>query len=120
LPNLSHGDFGLLQDNDVIIFISNSGNTRENVETLKYIKNVLRKKITTISIVANNDSEMQKHSNFTYILSPIYEADMINMTPSTSSLLFMALLDGIAIYSKKDITKEEFQHCHPAGSIGKL
>jgi D-arabinose 5-phosphate isomerase GutQ/beta-phosphoglucomutase-like phosphatase (HAD superfamily) len=120
LPNLSHGDFGLLQDNDVIIFISNSGNTRENVETLKYIKNVLRKKITTISIVANNDSEMQKYSNFTYILNPIYEADTINMTPSTSSLLFMALLDGIAIYSKKDITKEEFQHCHPAGSIGKL
>lgn len=119
LPNLSHGDFGLLQDNDVIIFISNSGNTKENVETLKYIDSVLNKKITTISIVANKNSEMEKYSNFTYILENICEADYINMTPSTSSLIFMALLDGIAIYSKKDITKEEFQHCHPSGSIGK-
>lgn len=120
LPNLSHGDFGLLKENDIILFISNSGNTKENVDTIKYIKNILNKKITIISIVANEDSKMQKYSDFTYILDSIHEADNINMTPSTSSLIFMALLDGIGIYSKKDITQQEFQHYHPGGSIGKM
>ena len=41
------------------------------------------------------------------------------MTPSTSSLIFMALLDGIAINVKKNITKEDFQLVHPGGSLGK-
>ena len=41
------------------------------------------------------------------------------MTPSTSSLIFMALLDGIAINLKKDISKDEFKMVHPAGSLGK-
>ena len=119
LPNLPHGDFGIFNDNDILILISNSGNTEENVYILKYIKDYLKKKITTISIVANTKSEMQKYSTFTYILNPILEADYINMTPSTSSLLFMALLDGIAINLKKNITKEEFKLAHPGGSLGK-
>ena len=62
---------------------------------------------------------MKELSNFTFILKEIREADNINMTPSTSSLLFMALLDGIAINLKKDITKEEFKLAHPGGSLGK-
>jgi D-arabinose 5-phosphate isomerase GutQ/beta-phosphoglucomutase-like phosphatase (HAD superfamily) len=119
LPNLPHGDFGIFNDNDILILISNSGNTEENVYILKYIKDYLKKKITTISIVANTKSEMEKYSTFTYVLNPILEADRINMTPSTSSLVFMALLDGIAINLKKDITKEEFKLAHPGGSLGK-
>jgi arabinose-5-phosphate isomerase len=119
LPNLPHGDFGIFNDNDILILISNSGNTEENVYILKYIKDYLKKKITTISIVANKKSEMQKYSTFTYVLNSILEADNINMTPSTSSLVFMALLDGIAINLKKNITKEEFKLAHPGGSLGK-
>ena len=119
LPNLMHGDLGILNDNDIILFISNSGNTEECVNVIKYIKTNLNKKITTISIVANKNSEMEKQSHFTYVLNNIEEADLINMTPSSSSILFMSLLDLIAIYSKKDITKEEFQRNHPSGSIGK-
>ena len=119
LPNLPHGDFGIFNDNDILILISNSGNTDENIYILNYINNVLKKKINTISIVANENSKMKELSNFTFILKEIREADNINMTPSTSSLLFMALLDGIAINLKKDITKEEFKLAHPGGSLGK-
>lgn len=119
LPNLPHGDFGLFRDNDLFILISNSGNTEEIIYILQYLKKNLKKKITTISIVANINSEMEKWSDFTYILNPINEADQINMTPSTSSLIFMALLDAIAINIKKNITKEEFQIAHPKGSLGK-
>jgi arabinose-5-phosphate isomerase len=74
----------------------------------------------TISIVANKNSLMEKYSHITFIMDNIKEADLINMAPSTSNILFMALLDGIAINLKKNITKEEFQLCHPGGNLGKL
>ena len=119
LPNLPHGDFGIFNANDILILISNSGNTEEIIYILKYIKYDLKKNINTISIVANKNSEMEKLSNFTYILDDINESDNINMTPSTSSLIFMALLDGIAINLKKNITKDDFKLSHPGGSLGK-
>ena len=119
LPNLPHGDFGIFKDNDIFIIISNSGNTEEIIYILNYIKNKLNKKIITIAIVANMNCEIKKLCTFTYCLENIIEADEINMTPSTSSLIFMALLDGIAINVKKNITKNEFKLVHPAGSLGK-
>jgi HAD superfamily hydrolase (TIGR01509 family) len=119
LPNLPHGDFGMFRDNDILILISNSGNTEEIIYILKYLKNNLNKKINTISIVANKNSMMEELSDFTYVLNNITEGDSINMTPSTSSLIFMALLDGIAINIKKNISKDEFKMVHPSGSLGK-
>jgi len=120
LPNLPHGDFGIFKEDDVIILISNSGNTDEIIYILKYLKeHSANFKITTISIVANKDSKMEKYSDYTFILNNIKESDIINMTPSTSSLIFMSILDGIAINIRNDISKEEFKLYHPAGSLGK-
>lgn len=119
LPNLPHGDFGILKHNDIILFISNSGNTDEIVYILKYLKNSFHKKVFTICIVANENSQMQENADFCYVLDPIQESDEIGMTPSVSSALFMMVLDMIAIYVRKDITKNEFQMNHPSGSLGK-
>ena len=120
LPNLPHGDFGIFRDNDVIILISNSGNTDEIIYILKYLKTHKDTfKITTISIVANKDSKMEEYSDYTFVLNNIKEADVINMTPSTSSLIFMSILDGIAINIRNDISKDEFKLYHPAGALGK-
>lgn len=119
LPNLPHGDFGIFREHDVMILISNSGNTDEIVNILKYLKQRGDKfKITTISIVANKESKMELYSDYTFVLDNIKEADVINMTPSTSSLIFMSVLDGIAINMRHDISKEEFKLYHPAGSLG--
>lgn len=118
LPNLPHGDFGLFRDGDILILISNSGNTEEVVYILKYINSHLGKKITTISIVANKNSEMEKLSTYSFVLKNITESDKINMTPSMSSLIFMTLLDSIGIALKSDIKKEQFKLVHPAGSLG--
>jgi len=120
LPNLPHGDFGIFREHDVIILISNSGNTDEIIYILKYLKehkDIF--KITTISIVANKDSKMEEYSDYTFVLNNIKEADVINMTPSTSSLIFMSILDGIAINIRNDISKDEFKLYHPAGALGK-
>ena len=120
LPNLPHGDFGIFREHDVIILISNSGNTDEIIYILKYLKTHANKfNITTISIVANKDSKMEEYSDYTFVLNNIKEADVINMTPSTSSLIFMSILDGIAINIRNDISKDEFKLYHPAGALGK-
>lgn len=119
LPNLPHGDFGIFRNGDILILISNGGNTEEIIYILKYIKNNLGKKITTISIVANKDSKMAKLSDYSFVLKNIREADNINMTPSTSSIIFMGLLDAIGIALQDNITKDEFKLVHPAGSLGK-
>lgn len=119
LPNLPHGDFGQFRDKDVLILISNSGNTDEIVNILNYLNTNFNKKIITISIVANKESIMEKLSDYSYILDNIKEADTINMAPSTSNIIFMALLDGIGINLKKKITKNEFKMYHPHGSLGK-
>ena len=120
LPNLPHGDFGIFREHDVIILISNSGNTDEIIYILKYLKTHGNKfNITTISIVANKDSKMEEYSDYTFVLNNIKEADVINMTPSTSSLIFMSILDGIAINIRNDICKDEFKLYHPAGALGK-
>jgi D-arabinose 5-phosphate isomerase GutQ/beta-phosphoglucomutase-like phosphatase (HAD superfamily) len=120
LPNLPHGDFGIFREHDVIILISNSGNSDEIIYILKYLKAHGDKfKITTISIVANKDSKMEEYSDYTFVLNNIKEADVINMTPSTSSLIFMSVLDGIAINIRNDISKDEFKLYHPAGALGK-
>ncbi len=119
LPNLPHGDFGIFREHDVMILISNSGNTDEIVYILKYLKeNKDKFKITTISIVANKYSNMELYSDYTYVLNNIKEADVINMTPSTSSLIFMSILDGIAINMRNDISKDEFKLYHPSGALG--
>ena len=119
LPNLPHGDFGIFRENDILIIISNSGDTEEILYILKYLKQNFNKKVKTISIVANQNPKLEEFSDFTYKLNPIKEADEINMTPSTSSMIFMTLLDSIGIYLKNNITKEEFKMCHPSGSLGK-
>ena len=119
LPNLPHGDFGIFRENDTLIIISNSGDTEEILYILKYLKQNFNKNVKTISIVANGTPKLEEFSDFTYKLNPIKEADNINMTPSTSSMIFMTLLDSIGIYLKNDITKEEFKICHPSGSLGK-
>lgn len=119
LPNLPHGDFGMLKDGDIMIVISNNGNTDEILYILKYIKYSLPKKITIIGIIANTGSEMEAYCDYSFILNNIKESDNINMAPSTSSMIFMCLLDSIGIYMRNDITKEEFKNNHPAGSLGK-
>ena len=120
LPDLFHGDFGIIKENDVIIYISNSGNTNELINCAKYIKDKF--KVLQIALTIKNVSDVSKYVNFTYSISePIYEIDNINMVPSMSSVIFMMFLDmmGIYIAEQKNITVEKFQLYHPGGDLGK-
>jgi D-arabinose 5-phosphate isomerase GutQ/beta-phosphoglucomutase-like phosphatase (HAD superfamily) len=122
IPDLFHGDFGILRDNDIIIYISNSGNTDELIECCKYIKNKFN--ILQICLTLNTECSITNYVNFHYAISSekIQEIDTINMTPSTSSMLFLSLLDmiGIKLGEENGLTIEKFKLNHPGGSLGKV
>lgn len=121
VQDLFHGDFGIFQENDIIIYISNSGNTEELVDVAKYIKNNF--KLLQISITNNKDNLLKQYSDFNFILgeTKIIEADNINRAPSISSVLFMMTLDmlGINVAEIKELTIKDFQKYHPGGSLGR-
>jgi len=121
IQDIFHGDLGIIKEGDIIIYISNSGNTEELINTAKYIKDKLG--ITQISITNNLHSKISEHMNHNIILctSQIKEADILNKVPSVSSVLFMMFLDivGIQLSETKGLTNELFTLYHPAGDLGK-
>ncbi len=120
IPDLFHGDFGILKENDIIIYISNSGNTEELVYCAKYIEKYF--KICQICFTLKSDGKVKDHVNFYYSISNnVTEIDSINMAPTTSSIVFMALLDiiGTRISEIKNLTIEKFKLNHPGGDLGK-
>lgn len=120
LTDLFHGDFGILKENDIVIYISNSGNTQELINCASYIKDKF--KVLQIALTINKTNEVSKYVNFSYNISDnIEEIDKINMAPTMSSVIFMMFLDMLGIYlaEQKDITVEKFQLNHPGGDLGK-
>ncbi len=113
-----HGDLGTITSEDVLIYISKSGN---NSDTIDLINNLKKNKINIISITANKKSHLAKNSKF-IIYTPIEkEACPNNLAPTTSSGIQLLVGDIIAIslMSLKKFDSKSFAKFHPAGSLGK-
>lgn len=113
-----HGDLGTITSEDVLIYISKSGN---NSDTIDLINNLKKNKINIISITANKNSHLAKNSKF-IIYTPIdKEACPNNLAPTTSSGIQLLVGDIIAIslMSLKNFDSKSFAKFHPAGSLGK-
>jgi D-arabinose 5-phosphate isomerase GutQ/beta-phosphoglucomutase-like phosphatase (HAD superfamily) len=121
VQDLFHGDFGILKKDDIVIYISNSGNTDELLSVAKYIKEVFQ--IFQISISNNKDNSIKNYTNMDFTLGnkKIIEADNINFAPSISSCIFMMTLDliGIRIAEMNDMLISDFKKNHPGGTLGK-
>ena len=120
IPDLFHGDFGILKHNDLIIYISNSGNTDELISCAQYIKDYF--KICQVCFTIKANSKITSIVNFSFqITDNLTEIDNINMAPTTSSILFMSLLDiiGSKIAIDNNLTIEKFKLSHPGGDLGK-
>lgn len=120
LTELFHGDFGILKPNDIIIYISNSGNTVEILNCAKYIRQKF--KVCQIALTLNKNCELINYVDlFFNIASDVQEIDNINMAPTMSSVIFMMFLDMLGVYlaEKNNITIEKFQLYHPGGHLGK-
>ncbi len=111
----SHGDLGMISKNDILILISNSGQTNELKNIIQYAN---RNKILLIGIVSKKDSILYKASDIKLLIPQVTEAEGIIPTSSTTSQL--ALGDALAICSMKykKFGKLDFKKLHPAGSLG--
>ncbi len=113
-----HGDIGILDEDDVAITISKSG---ESEEIIKVAKILCEKKIPIISITANKYSILAKLSDVNLFIDVKEEACSLNIAPTTSSTASLVMGDALAItLSKmKNISKDVIMKIHPAGSIGR-
>ena len=111
----SHGDLGMISKKDILILISNSGETSELKNIIQYST---RNKILLIGIVSKKDSILYKASDIKLLIPKVVEAEGIVPTASTTSQL--ALGDSLAIASMKykKFDKLDFKKLHPAGSLG--
>ena len=111
----SHGDLGMISKNDILILISNSGQTSELKNIIQYAN---RNKILLIGIVSKKNSILYKASDIKLLIPEVIEAEGIIPTSSTTSQL--ALGDALAICAMKykKFGKLDFKKLHPAGSLG--
>ncbi len=111
----SHGDLGMISKKDILILISNSGDTSELRNIIQYAK---RNKILLIGIVSKKDSILFKASDIKLLTPKVVEAGSIVPTASTTAQL--ALGDALAITTMKfkKFGKMDFKKLHPAGSLG--
>ena len=111
----SHGDLGMISKKDILILISNSGDTSELKNIIQFAK---RNKILLIGIVSKKDSTLYRASDIRLLTPKVEEAEGIIPTASTTTQL--ALGDSLAIASMKykKFGKMDFKKLHPAGSLG--
>ena len=111
----SHGDLGSISKNDILILISNSGQTSELKNIIQYAN---RNKILLIGIVSRKDSILYKASDIKLLIPQVKESGGIVPTSSTTTQL--ALGDALAISTMKykKFNKHDFKKIHPAGNLG--
>ena len=111
----SHGDLGMISKKDILILISNSGETRELKNIIQFAK---RNKILLIGIVAKKDSVLFKSSDIKLLIPKVIEAGIIVPTSSTTAQLAVGDALAIAAMKYKKFDKLDFKKLHPAGSLG--
>ncbi len=113
-----NGDFGMLAKEDVIIAISNSGETRELLEALPLIKRYGNRLIT---FTGNSSSTLAKAGDVNLNVHVKEEACPFGLAPTASTTATLALGDALAIalMGKRDFKKEDFAMLHPGGALGK-
>ncbi len=115
--NASHGDLGQITSNDVVILISNSGQSQELKNIIQYTSR--NKNIKLIGITSKKDSLLFKNANTAFLMPKIKEAGPENIVPTSSTTTQLALGDAIAIacMRHKNFTKFDFKKIHPSGSL---
>lgn len=113
-----HGDLGMIAKDDVIIAVSYSGETREIIDLLDFIKRI---GVKLISITGNRNSKLAKYSDIVLDARIEKEAGPSGIVPTASSTAALALGDALAIalMKKRGFSEKDFAFVHPKGAIGK-
>lgn len=114
----SHGDLGMITADDVVLALSNSGQTEELIEILPAIR---RRGAKIVSITGNLQSALARQSDFVLDGSVDKEACPLNLAPTASTTAALALGDALAVVVLKarGFSEEDFALSHPGGSLGR-
>ena len=115
----SHGDLGMITEDDVVIAISNSGESKELVDILNYCK---RFGIKLIAITKNPESSLGKAGDIVLTLPNNGEACPLGLAPTSSTTATLVLGDILTtcMIERKGFTKEDFNNRHPGGKLGSI
>lgn len=113
-----HGDIGILHASDVVVILSNSGETDEILVMLPYLKN---RGVPLIAIVGNVHSTVARGADAVLDASVDEETCPFNLAPTASTTVALAIGDALAltVMQMKGLTQEDFALNHPAGRLGK-
>lgn len=113
-----HGGIGIINPDDVVMILSNSGETDELVQLLPYLK---RRGVSIIAVVGNPNSTLARRADAIIDASVNAEACPLNLAPTTSTSVALAIGDALALtlMQVKGLTPDDFAVNHPAGRLGK-
>ncbi|MBK7440503.1 MAG: KpsF/GutQ family sugar-phosphate isomerase [Bacteroidetes bacterium] len=114
----AHGDLGVYADGDPVLMISKSGTTEEMLRIIPFFKNA---NSAVIAIVGNNNSPIARNATFVLDGSVDKEADALNLAPTASTTVALALGDALAValMHARGFTEKDFARFHPGGQLGK-
>jgi arabinose-5-phosphate isomerase len=114
----SHGDLGMIGPGDVVLALSNSGNSAELADIVAYCR---RFKIPLVAITGDGRSTLAEAADVAMLLPPAAEACSMGLTPTTSTTMMLALGDALAValLERRGFSTAEFQMFHPGGNIGR-
>lgn len=112
----SHGDLGMITCSDLVIILSNSGESKELLDTINYCKKL---NIKIVALTMKENSTLAKNSDFILILPDKKETSSIS-APTTSALMALSLGDALVtvLHEVRGFTLEDFKLFHPGGKIG--
>src|ERR1700694_2084474 len=113
-----HGGLGIVTADDVVLMLSNSGETDELLQLLPYLK---RRNVPLVAIVGNLKSTIAQRSDAVLDASVDQEACPLNLAPTASTTVALAIGDALAmtLMRAKGLTENDFANNHPAGQLGK-
>jgi len=113
-----HGDLGMITKEDSVLAISYSGESEELIKILPHIK---RFNVKLIAMTGNRNSTLGKYADVVLNIKVSKEACPLNVAPTSSTTLTLAMGDALAIclMKKRNFTKEDFASFHPGGTLGK-
>ena len=114
----AHGDLGMIDKEDAVLILSNSGETKEIIDILPALKRSTSKIFT---LTNNNQSTISKAGKISIVINAAEEACPLDLAPTSSTTIALVFGDALAIalLEAKGFSKDDFARSHPAGQLGK-
>lgn len=114
----SHGDLGMITPEDVVLVLSNSGETPELSDLVAYTK---LHRIPMIAVTGRAGSSLDKAADVSLVLPEIQEACSMNLAPTTSTTMMLALGDALSVslLERKGFSPDDFNTLHPGGQLAR-